>query len=416
MKRAMRDGALARTIAGICLTLALAACGSSGGGAVDEDPRTQPTPTSSDPGPTPAPTTTSPVPTATGPQVVAAMRVAGFFARSVNQLGWIAVDGTSPRVPRPRVGTVVLAPDAGPEAVPPPAIDCLRRARDGSCAEHDVPVAVADPGWVLALREGFGPDGWSSLPPVAYGPDGEPVPLVDPRRAVDGTYGGIRLGPGPLFTGTLAIATSEQTQRIVPLLWRTAGRTYQRLDTTGFSDGLHPAASDAAAWIVGSADGAAGPVPVLWRPQGDDWLVERLPLLGAATRGSAADVDDGRIVGWSEDDEGMRAVVWQASGDGFEVAPLPLPPGAVACASATAISGPRVVGHCEDAERARLAVVWRSTNDGSWRVEALLAGLEPDQQAGVTDISGDLAVGGSTSWPDHTVRALAWRLPAPREE
>lgn len=393
-------------------TLALGACGSSGDGDGGPDPPPTAIPTSGMPTATPAPTTTAPVATPAGPELVAPMRIRGGSARSVNRLGWITVDLTSQRVPRPLGGAVVLPPDAGPDAVPPPAIGCLRERPDGSCeGEHDVPLGVADPGWVLAVREGFGPDGWSRLPPVAYGPDGEAVLLIDPRREIEASYGGIDVGPGPLFFGTVTIPVGGGARRVVPVVWRKPGLTFERLDTTGFPDGLYPSAADAAGWIVGITGDRTTPLPVVWLPDGDGWVVTRLPLLAGSTHGTASDVEGGRIVGRSENDEGMRAVVWTASDAGFDVATLPLPPDAVACTSAHAISGPRIAGSCEDAAGASIATVWRSAETGEWRVEALLAGVQPGDEPAVADISGDLVVGASVRRAELTALAVAWRLP-----
>jgi len=405
----MTPACLVHGLAALCLTIACAACGSGAGTEGGEAPGPEPTSTPAGTSATPTPTTMPPEPTPTGPQVIAPMRIPGRVAHSVNQLGWIAVDGTSLRVPRPRSGALVLAPDAGPDATPPPVVGCVREGLDGSCAEHDVPVEVSDAGWVGALREGLGPDGWSTLPPVVYGPDGESVLLIHPREAADGYYGNIHVGPGPLFTGTLRIATGEG--RFVALVWREAGRRHERLDATGFPDGVHPYASDAAGWIVGMGAGDSGEVPVLWRPRDEDWVVERLPLPPESTRGSAGDVDGGRIVGWIDDGESTRAVVWTDRGAQLELASLPLPPGAAACTSANAISGSRITGRCEDAAGVESAVVWRIADDGAWRVEALLAGFEPGDRPSATDISGDLVVGGCVRPVEHTVLAAAWRLP-----
>lgn len=400
---------LAHAVALLLATLTLAACG-SGGSSGGDAPEPEPTATPFTPTSTPSPATT---PTASpgGPAVVAPMRLPGRYASSVNGLGWIAVSSTSPRVPLPLGGRLVLPPDAGNDALPPPVLPCApEKLPERGCDGSNVPLAVADTEWVYGVRQSFDRNGWT-LEPMAYGPDGEAVPLVDPRRARGGAMAsGVHLGPGPLLTGLFQLDAGSDGDPRFAVVWRAPGDEPERLDATGFPEGVAPAASDAAGWIAGV--GYAGPssMPVVWVPVDGDWVIEGLPLLPGSTSGVASDVDGGRIVGWSADEGSARAVVWTTTRSGFDVAELPLPAGAVACTSASAISGPRIVGRCEDAQRAGLAVVWRSSDDAAWYVELLLAEHEVDFEPFVVDIRGDLAVGGSFRSVLEAV-AVAWRLP-----
>lgn len=338
------------------------------------------------------------------PREVAAMPLPGSEATGVNAREWIVV-GALPGQRSAEPVAVVLPWDAPASAGPLPVPGCVLGAVDPDCRAAATIVAIGETDWASGYRMEEQPDGDVHAFNVMIGPDGEVVPLVAPGDPLESF--GSRPGPGPIFFGDGMLGGSVRA-----VVWRGAGSRYEVLPADGFDESPHPRASDEAQRIVG--EGGVPELPVLWTPDDGGYRLDVLPLLPGDTVGGALGIAGGRVVGWSRGPEGDRAVVWTLAGGGAVVEALPLPPEALRCIRADAISGARIVGACDGAG-GRIAVAWMSrAGDDGWDETRVLAALHPGEHAIAHAVSGELVVGASVlSYPtQYSSRPVAWRLAA----
>ncbi len=390
----------------VLLAALVAACGGDGGNGGGA-----PTPT---PGETPGVTPTAAPTGAPTPGTIAQiapmiLRAPGAmplgFARGVNAREWIAIFAVRNGSPSTHV---VLPPDAGPDAGPLPVPGCPLGAGSDACElAGSILMQVGETDWVFGSAPVELPSFTVSFPAV-FGPAGEAELVIDCCGRSSPANDVLPL-PGAHFLGNLDdVAPSHpEAGKRRPILWPAPGPDFELLPVADFDRGVAAYGGDAEGRIAGQ--GGDPPRPIVWVPDGDGGFdVVVLPLAAGDSRGGAADVDGGSVVGFS----GTRAVVWEPLAAGWD-APLPLPmPGDAISCTAVAISGPRVVGNCELASADSRALSWRRDGDG-WRVEAILLPVPGVTQSLVRALSGDLAVGDSVAprLPPTQGTPVAWRLP-----
>jgi hypothetical protein len=402
------------TIALVCLSAVLAACGSSGLGSM---PSSTATPVQ----PTPRPTTTSgSVPTPSPVPGIVAMPLATpvvdahAFVRvdGVNTREWISAQFTAPSFV---TDAILLPTDAGPDAGPLPVPGCPLIAPSPDCAVKASSFAIGETDWIYAVAP-FPAEGGVTFHPAMIGPLGEIVGLFPPGQFVN--FFGVKqpvVGPGSQLAWLLNEGSGSDLSKLRPIVWPRAGTDYGFLPNDGFETGPAPTAFDTGGGIAGA--GIEPQLPVVWLPADADYSLIRLPLLPGGTRGGALGIDGDIVVGWSDDGSTEHAVVWVHGDDSFAVSVLPLPETAAACTRAVSTSASRIVGECLHADGAVLSVLW-DIGDGadSWRIARILLPAPGDSVAHVTKISGDLAVGtsegDSAAGGSATMQAVAWRLRA----
>lgn len=388
-------GSTARRASGALLSMTLllaAACGSG-----SSSSQSVPSPTA-----TPTATPAGPTPTAGS---VAAMRLeATGTVTSVNTREWIAVYRSTPG--GIGQGTIVLPPDAGPDAGPVPVVGCpwMPPMIDPSCEQLGQPVAVGESDWVVAYGTGRTPSGFLAPFEYAAGPAGEVEWIFGfglPQFSDE-----VRPAPPARFIGSLDATESPR----IPVLWREPGAFWERLPAEGFVVGPRPFQGDASGRIVGA--GLDPELPVLWSESDGAFRLEILPSLDGGGRGGAYGIDGDVIAGWSDDAGGARhAVVWMELDGALVPQELPQPADALRCDHAIAVSGRYVAGECLYAAARRVAVVWQRSGDTTWTVRAILQPLDGDEDSDVVGLAGTLAAGASSL--DRRTTPVAWRIEAP---
>jgi len=375
-----------------------------------------PSPTASN-APTPAPTAEPTPSAAPEPVRIGAMQLGDQGrATGVNSHQWVSVVMDQPNSMVSVSGELLLPPDAGPQAMPPPELPC-RDISDpnspGFCFhEFDIPLQVASDDRIRGYRVFFGSGGPFVPLDYLFTADGGARELLAQQYVIElVNQQGLReidpvVGKGAVFAALLGLAPSGSDLEQVPVFWTMLGATStDRLPAAGFSQGPRPTGIDLDGRIAGA--GITPALPVVWLPSGDGYALDELPALVGGGQGGALAIDGGVLVGWSTDAAGnSRAVVWTPAGAGFAVAPLPVPEGMTGCARATAIDGDRVAGECSDGSGATLGAAWRLDPAAA---QAILDPLAGDGAAHPLAVSGDLVVGWSGS--DTQSRPAAWRLP-----